>query len=76
MKFYEKENELHEIYFLVWLGGLKGVKAPVENSNTSDFNEMKIILLMFTGSLDLYLVVYTDLIIVNWEKCWVTYFKC
>ena len=31
---------------------------------------------MFTGSQDLYLEVYTDLIIGNWEKCWIIYFKC
>ena len=37
VKFYEKDNELHEIHFLVWLGGI----TPGEISNTSDFNENK-----------------------------------
>ena len=68
VKFYEKDNEQHEIYFSVWLGGLKGVNTPGETSNTSDFSRINIILLMFTGSQDLYLGVYTDLIISNWEK--------
>ena len=48
--------------------GLKGVNTPGENSNTSDFNEIKIILLIFRGSQDLYLRVYTDLIIGIWEN--------
>ena len=56
-------------------GGLKGVNSPGENFNTADISEIKIILLMFTGSHDLYLRVYTDLIISNREKCWITYFK-
>ena len=30
---------------------------------------------MFTGSQDLYQGVYTDLIIGNWEKCWITNFQ-
>ena len=51
---YEKDNESHEIQFLVWSGDLKSVKAPSENLNSFDFNEIKIILLMFTGSQDLY----------------------
>ena len=59
VKFYEKDNEVHEIYFLVRLGGLKDINVASENSNTSDFNEIKIIWLMFTGSPDLYLGVYT-----------------
>ena len=49
-KFYKKDNKLHEIHFLAQLGGLKRGKNPVENSNTTDFNEIKIILLMFTRS--------------------------
>ena len=69
VKFYKKDNELHEIHFPVQLGGLKGVNAPVKNSDTSDFNESKIILLMFTGSQDLYLGMCTDLITGNWQKC-------
>ena len=55
--------KLYEILFLVRLGGLKGLNAPGENSNHSDFNEIKPIFLMFTGSQDFYLGVYTDLII-------------
>ena len=47
--------------FLVRLRSLKGVSVPVESSDTSDFNEIKIILLMFIGSPDLYLRVSTDL---------------
>ena len=67
--FYEKDNGLHEIHFPLQLrSGLNGVNAPGENSNITDFNEIKIILLMFTGSQYLYLGVYTDLIIGNWEK--------
>ena len=27
VRFYEKDNELHEIYFPVQLGGLKGLNA-------------------------------------------------
>ena len=42
VKFYEKDNEQHEIAFSVRLGSLKSI-------NASDFNEIKIILL-FTGS--------------------------
>ena len=38
VKFYEEDNELHEIHFPVWLGVLKEVKVICENSNTSDFN--------------------------------------
>ena len=75
-KFYVKDNELHEIQFPVWLGGLNEENAVGENSNSSDLNEIKTILLMFTGSQDLYLGVYTELIIGNWEKCWITNFKC
>ena len=52
--------------------GLKGVNASGVYSNTSDFNKIEIILLMFTESQDLYM--YTDLIIGNREKCWITYF--
>ena len=62
-KFYEEDNEPHEIHFLVRLGDLKGVNAPCENSNILEFNEIKIILLRFTGNQYLYLGVYTDLII-------------
>ena len=54
-----------KIHFPVRLGGLKGGKCPGENSNTSDINEIKIIWLMFTESQDLYLRVYTDLIVGN-----------
>ena len=39
VKFYEKDNELHEIYFSVQLGGLKEAKALGENMNTSDENK-------------------------------------
>ena len=56
--------------------GFKKVNAPGENSNTSNFKEIKMILLMFTSSQDLYLGVYTNLIIGKCEKCWNTYFKC
>ena len=59
LKFYEKENEL------VRLGGLKEVNTPGEKINTFDFNEIKNILLMFTGSLNFYVGVYTNLIIGN-----------
>ena len=55
VKFYQKDNDVHKIHFPVHLEGLMGVNAPYENSNTSNFNEIKIILLMFTGSQDLYL---------------------
>ena len=55
------------------LGGLEGIDTPCENSNTSDFNEIKNILLMFTQSQDLYLGVYTDLIFGNQENRWITY---
>ena len=68
VKFYEKDNEQHEINFPIRLGVLKGVNDPGENSNTSDLNEIKIILLIFIGSQDLYLGVYTNLIIGNWKK--------
>ena len=68
IKFYEKNNELNEIHLSVRLGGLKGVNVPLENFNTSAFNEIKIILLMFTGSQDLYLRMYSNLIIDYWEK--------
>ena len=44
---------------------LKGENTPGKNSNPTDFNEIKIILLMFTGIQDFYLGVYTDLIIGN-----------
>ena len=76
VKFYEKDNELPEIHFTVKLGSLKGVNTSSENSNTSDFNEIKIILLMCSRNQDLYLGVETDLIIHKWEKCWITDFKC
>ena len=66
VKSYEKENELYEIHFPVRLGGFKGVYGPGENSNTSDVNEIKIILLLFIGSQDLYPEVYVDLIIGKW----------
>ena len=55
--------ELHEIHFPVQLEDLKKVNTLGENSNTSSFNEIKIILLMFTVSQDLYLGGYTALII-------------
>ncbi len=38
VKFYEKDNELCEIHFTVWLEGLKGINAPGKKYNTSDFN--------------------------------------
>ena len=57
------------------VANLKGANAPSENSNISDFNEIKIILLMFTGSQGLYLGVYTNLVIGNWVKCWISYFN-
>ena len=57
VKFYEKDNELPKIQFPTRLGGLKGVIILGENSNISDFNEIRIILLMFTGNQDLYLEV-------------------
>ena len=59
---YKKEKELHGIPFPVRLGGLMRINASCENSNTSNSSETKIILLMFTGSQDLYLGVYTNLI--------------
>ena len=40
-KFYQKDNVLHEIHFLVRLGSLKEVNVAGENSNTSDFDENK-----------------------------------
>ena len=63
VKFFEKEKELLEIHFSMQLGGLNGASVPDENPNSSDFNEIKTILLMITGSQDLYRGVYTDLII-------------
>ena len=75
IKFYEKGNEQYKIHFPVRLGDLKEVSIPGENSNTSDFNEIKIMLLMFTGSQDLSLEVFIDLIIGYKEKCWITYVK-
>ena len=69
VKVYEKDNEVHKIHFPMLLGGLTVVNAPGENLDISGFNEIKIILLMFTGSQALYLGVYTDLNIGNWEKC-------
>ena len=36
VKFFEKDNKLHEIHFPVQLGGVKRVNIPSENSNTSD----------------------------------------
>ena len=65
--FYKKNNGLHEIHFPVRLGGLKGVNASGDNSDTSYFDEIKIILLMFTGRKVLYLGMITDLIICKWE---------
>ena len=50
VKFYEKDNELHEIHLPVRLGRLEGIIGPGVYSNISDFNEIKIKLLMFTGS--------------------------
>ena len=67
-KFYKIDNELNEIHFPVRLGGFTGVNAPGEYPNNSDLNGFKIMLLMFIGSQDLYLGVYTDLIIVKSEK--------
>ena len=68
VSFYEKDNEQHEIHFPVQLGRLKVVNSLGEYSNISSFNEISIILLMFTGSQDLFLGVYTDLIIGKLEK--------
>ena len=36
--------------FQIYQSGLEGANAPCKNLNTSDFNEIRIILLMFTGS--------------------------
>ena len=58
---------IHEIHILMLFMDLKWLNALGENSNTSDFYFIKIILLIYTGSQDLYLGVYTDLIIGNWE---------
>ena len=41
VKFYEKDNKLHEIYFAVLLENLKRANNPNENANTSNFNENK-----------------------------------
>ena len=38
---YTKKNELHNIYFPVWLGDLKGENDLGEKSNTSNFDENK-----------------------------------
>ena len=78
VKFYKKDNELHEVHFPVRFGRLKGVKASGKNEINIIFqiNEIDIILLMFAGSQDLYLGVYTDLTIGNREKYWITHFKC
>ena len=38
VKFYEKDNEQHEIHFSVRFGGLKVGKHAGEYLNTSDFN--------------------------------------
>ena len=38
--------------------GLKEMNTTAENANTSNFNEVKITWLMFTGSQDFYLGVY------------------
>ena len=40
IKSYEKDNDLHEIYFSIRFGCLKGVNVPAENSNTTDFDEI------------------------------------
>ena len=69
IKFYSKDYVQHKIHIPVWFGGLKEINALGENSNIFDFNEIKIILLMFTGSQDLCLGVYTDMILDNREKC-------
>ena len=69
VRFDKKNNEQHEIHFLVHFRGLKRVNALGENSNTT-------ILLRFTESQDLYSRMYTNLIIGNWEKYRITYFKC
>ena len=61
--------------FQFYRGDLKGANIPGEISNNSDFNEIKIILLMFTESRDLYLGVYIDFVICKWKKCWTTYFN-
>ena len=63
VKFYEKDNDLYEIYFQVGLGGFKGSKSCWWKFKYLWFNETKIIFLMFTGNQDFYLGVYTDLII-------------
>ena len=49
--------------------GFKGANASGENSDTFNFNDIKIILLMFTGSQDLYLGIFADLILGNRGKC-------
>ena len=41
VKFYKKDKEVHEIYFLVRLRGLKEANVPGENSNDFNFNENK-----------------------------------
>ena len=70
--------------------GLKGIKdtlkhnvysyvkfyAPGENSNIPEFNEIKIILLIFRRIQDLSLNMYNNSIIGNRGKSFVTYFKC
>ena len=55
--FCEKDDKLHEIYLPAHIGCLKEVKAPGKNLYTPDCNEIKIILLIFTGSQDFYLEV-------------------
>ena len=71
VRFYEKNNELYEVYFPVQLVGevKRGNPPPGEPSIPSDFIEIKIILLMFTGSQFLFLVMYINFIIGDWEKC-------
>ena len=68
-KFYKTMSYMKFIFQFDWGGGLKKENTPSENLNTSDFNEIKIILLMFTGSYDLYLGVLTDLMIGNRKMC-------
>ena len=50
VKFYERDSELHETYCPVRLGKFKGKNGPGENLKTLDFNEIEIVLLIFTES--------------------------
>ena len=71
--FLKKDNELHDIHFLLRFLGLKRINAPGENSNTSEFKRK--ILLIFTETYDIYLGAYTDMIIGDRENA-ESYFKC